>query len=51
MIFGKDKFSFKPADFYPFKDLEEIERVRNITKEDIIALDGKHPTSSSILAM
>ena len=45
MIFGNDNFTFKPADFYPFKDLNEIERVRNITKEDIIALDGKHPTS------
>jgi len=48
MIFGKDDFTFKPADFYPFKDLEEINRVRNITKEDIIALDGKHPTSPSM---
>ena len=48
MIFGKDDFIFKPADFYPFKDLKEIERVRNITKEDIIALDGKHPTSPSM---
>lgn len=48
MIFGKDDFTFKPAEFYPFKDLEDIERVRNITKEDIIAMDGKHPTSPSM---
>ena len=48
MIFGNDNFTFKPADFYPFKDLNEIERVRNITKEEIIALDGKHPTSPSM---
>lgn len=48
MIFGKDDFTFKPADFYPFKDLKEIERVRNITKEDIIAMNGKHPTSPSM---
>ncbi len=48
MIFGKDDFTFKPADFYPFKDIEDINRVRNITKEDIVALNGKHPTSPSM---
>ena len=48
MIFGEDNFTFKPADFYPFKDTAEIDRVRKITKEDIINLNGKHPTSSSM---
>ncbi len=48
MIFGKDDFTFKPADFYPFKDLEDINRVRNITKEDIVAMNGKHPTSPAM---
>ena len=42
------EFTFKPADFYPFKDLKEIERVRNITKEDIIAMNGKHPTAPTM---
>ena len=45
MIFGKDNFTFKPAEFYPFKDLAEIDRVRAITKEDILALNGKHPSN------
>ena len=44
MIYGKDTFTFKPADFYPFKDQKEIDRVRAITKEDIVAMNGKHPT-------
>ena len=35
MIYGKDNFTFKPADFYPFKDIDEINRVRAITKEDM----------------
>ena len=48
MIYGKDEFIFKPADFYPFKDLAEIDRVRRITKEDIVAMNGKHPTSPSM---
>ena len=30
-------------DFYPFKNQAEIDRVRKITKEDIIAMGGKHP--------
>ena len=47
MIYGKDDFKFKPADFYPFKDQAEIDRVRNITKEEILALNGKHPTSAN----
>ncbi len=45
MIFGEDNFQFEPADFYPFKDRNELDRVRAITKEDILALNGKHPTS------
>ena len=48
MIFGEDNFTFKPADFYPFKNLDEIARVRKITKEDILAMNGKHPTSPSM---
>ena len=24
MIFSEDRFTFKPAEFYPFKDLEEL---------------------------
>ena len=48
MIFGEDNFKFKPADFYPFKNTEEIDRVRAITKEDILAMNGKHPTSPSM---
>ena len=48
MIFGKDDFKFKPADFYPFKDTEEIARVRKITKEEIVACEGSHPTSKSM---
>ena len=35
-------------DFYPFKNQAEIDRVRKITKEDIIALDGKHPSNPNI---
>ncbi len=35
-------------DFYPFKDQAEIDRVRRITKEDILAMDGRHPTSPSM---
>lgn len=45
MISGKDNFTFKPAEFYPFHDLAEIDRVRKITFEDIVALNGKHPTA------
>ena len=39
MIFGEDNFTFKPAPFYPFTDLEDIARVRAITKEDILAMN------------
>ena len=48
MIFGEDNFKFKPADFYPFKDIDEINRVRSITKEDIIAMNGAHPSSPNM---
>ena len=44
MIYGKDDFKFKCADFYPFKNQAEIDRVRAITYEDIVAMNGKHPT-------
>ncbi len=47
MISGKDTFTFKPAEFYPFKDIDEINRVRKITYEDIVALNGKHPTAKN----
>ena len=48
MIFGEDNFTFKCADFYPFKDQAEIDRVRAITKEDLEALNGKHPTNPNM---
>lgn len=48
MIYGADNFTFKQADFYPFKDTKEIDRVRNITKEDILNMGGKHPTSPNM---
>ena len=49
MIYGNDNFTFKPADFYPFKDQEDLERVRKITYEDIAAMDGKkHPNADSM---
>lgn len=35
-------------DFYPFKNQSEIDRVRKITKEEIIAMDGKHPNNPNI---
>ena len=48
MISKGDKFTFKPAEFYPFKDLEELRRVRNITKEDILELNGVHPENPHV---
>ncbi len=48
MIYGKDNFTFKPADFYPFKNIDEINRVRAITYEDIVAMNGKHPTNPNM---
>ena len=48
MIFNKEEFSFKPAEFYPFKDVAEINRVRAITKEDMEAMGGKHPTAPNM---
>ena len=48
MISGADNFTFKPADFYPFKNLAEIERVRAITKEDIVAMNGVHPKNPNM---
>ena len=44
MSFG---YTFK-HDFYPFRDQAEIDRVRKITKEDIVAMNGKHPTNPNI---
>lgn len=35
-------------EFYPFRNQNEIDRVRKITKEEIVALDGKHPTNPNI---
>lgn len=35
-------------EFYPFRNQKEIDRVRKITKEEIVALDGKHPTNPNI---
>lgn len=48
MIFGEDTFRFKAAEFYPFKNTAEIDRVRKITAEEIKALNGTHPTSKSM---
>ena len=33
-------------DWYPFQNQAEIDRVRAITKEDIIAMNGKHPNGN-----
>ena len=33
-------------EFYPFKNQAEIDRVRNITYEDIVAMNGKHPNGN-----
>ena len=35
-------------DFYPFKNQAEIDRVRKITFEDIVAMNGKHPTNPNM---
>ena len=51
MIFGEDNFKFKAADFYPFKDQAEIDRVRAITFEDIVAMNGKHPSGNPNLTI
>ncbi len=34
--------------FYPFHDQAEIDRVRKITKEDILAMNGVHPTAKNM---
>ncbi|MBQ6702376.1 MAG: hypothetical protein IJN17_05415 [Clostridia bacterium] len=39
------KETFK-HDFYPFKNQAEIDRVRNITYEEIVAMNGKHPNGN-----
>lgn len=39
----KETFSHE---FYPFKNQAEIDRVRNITYEDIVAMNGKHPNGN-----
>ncbi|MCI8852093.1 MAG: hypothetical protein HFI31_04350 [Lachnospiraceae bacterium] len=43
-----DTFTFQAADFYPFKNTAEIDRCRAITKEDILAMNGKHPGNPHI---
>ena len=48
MFIGEDNFKFKAAEFYPFKNQSEIDRVRAITKDEIIGMKGKHPTSPSM---
>lgn len=48
MIFGQDNFTFRPAEFYPFKDTADIDRCRAITKEEIVAMNGKHPQNPNI---
>ena len=51
MIQGPDNFTFKPAAFYPFTDIAEIDRVRAITFEDILAMNGKHPSGNENLSV
>ena len=34
--------------WYPFQNQAEIDRVRKITFEDIVAMNGKHPTNPNI---
>ncbi len=34
--------------WYPFTNQAEIDRVRKITKEDILAMDGRHPSNPNI---
>ena len=51
MIYGPDTFTFKCADFYPFKNQKEIDRVRAITREDIEGFGGKHPNGNPNLTM
>ncbi|MCI8418596.1 MAG: hypothetical protein HFI33_14065 [Lachnospiraceae bacterium] len=42
----QDQFTFQAPKFYPFTDTEEIKRCRAITKEDIVAMGGKHPSGN-----
>lgn len=35
-------------DFYPFQNQSEIDRVRKITKEEIVAMNGRHPANPNI---
>ena len=51
MIFGEDNFTFKCADFYPFHNQAEIDRVRKITREDFDAMGGKHPNGNPNLSL
>jgi len=48
MIDGQNEFTFRPAAFYPFKDVADIRRCRAITYEQIAALNGKHPDNPNI---
>lgn len=45
---NQNEFTFRPAEFYPFTDVEDINRCRAITYEDICALGGKHPNNPNI---
>ncbi len=45
---GEDTFTFRQAPFYPFTDAENVRRCRAITREDILAMKGKHPTNPNI---
>lgn len=45
---NQNEFTFRPAEFYPFTDIEDINRCRAITYEDISALGGKHPNNPNI---
>ncbi|MEN6417789.1 MAG: hypothetical protein ABFC73_02600 [Clostridiaceae bacterium] len=48
MDHNQNEFTFRPAEFYPFTDIEDINRCRAITYEDISALGGKHPSNPNI---
>ncbi len=43
-----DQFTFKPAEFYPFHDVENIDRCRAITREEIDEMRGIHPGNPHI---
>lgn len=45
---NQNEFTFRPAEFYPFTDIEDINHCRAITYEEITALGGRHPNNPNI---